>query len=320
MANLGNLQVGLFLVTVFAAVAMIVYAVAEMATPDRVFTRRRLRPSDSGAAVAALTPARQAGLFQRLLVDPLKGKLVSEADPEVNSLRMRLIQAGIQAPHAVAAYYVLRLLLGGGIPLLVGPFVSVFTQHLTLGQVVAANLVVAAVAYAIPGFLLARRLGDRQRQVREAFPDALDLMIICIEAGLGLDAALARVAQEIAGAHPLLGEHFARLVAELRAGKSRDEAWRSMSGRMGVAEVTSLVTLLMQTEALGSSVADALRAHAGELRTRRLLKAEEKAQQLAVKMTFPLILMILPALMIVVGTPAILHVYRTLPQIANHDA
>ena len=152
----------------------------------------------------------------------------------------------------------------------------------------------------------------RQRAVREGFPDAIDLLIICIEAGLGLDAAVARVGTEIAAAHPLVSEHFTMLAAELRAGRAREEAWRGLSRRVGLAEVTSLVTLLVQTDRLGASAADALRAHAADLRARRLLRAEEKAQQLGVKMTFPLILMILPALMIVIATPAVIKGYRLL--------
>jgi len=201
--------------------------------------------------------------------------------------------------------------MGGGLPLLISPLLPLLGGKLGLGAVTAIDLVLAGVAYIAPAIFLDLRVSARQRLIREAFPDCLDLMIICVEAGLGLDGAINRVGQEMITTHPLLSSHLRLLSAELRAGKTREEAWRAMAKRIGLPEIASLVTLLVQTETLGASAADALRAHAAEQRLKRLLQAETKAQQLAVKMTFPLILMILPALMIVIGAPAVIRATHT---------
>ena len=266
------------------------------------------------AAAPAATPVsltfEPSGPFHRLVVEPLQKLLLPGR--QTGGVRRALLHAGFFSPHAVAAYYATRLTLGGGLPLLVNPLLAVFGGQLPLRQSTAAALAAAAIGYALPALVLRRRIRRRQQLIRTAFPDALDLLVICVEAGLGLDAAIARVGQEIAAAHPLISEHFAQVSAELRAGRRREEAWRTMAARIGLDEVSSLVTLLVQSDRLGSSTADALRAHARALRACRLLRAEEKAQQLGVKMTFPLILLILPALMTVIATPALIRTYRQL--------
>ena len=307
--SLADLQGWLLLPMILAAIGLSALAVGDLLGNRRSANRRRLSPDGEDALAAAVSARFGAeGAFQRLVVAPLKDRLVPKEGKDLNGIKLRLIQSGFYSPHAVPAYFVIRLLLGGGVPLLASPMLGLVTGDLTVPQVVSVNLVLAALGYCLPAFSLSRRIASRQQRIREGFPDVLDLLIICVEAGLGLDAAVARVGQEIAAAHPLLGEHLGLMAAELRAGKTREEAWRSMSSRIGITEVSSLVTLLVQTETLGASAADALRAHAADQRGRRMLKAEEKAQKLAVKMTFPLIL---PALIIVIATPPIIRALGT---------
>lgn len=274
---------------------------------------RDLLRKPGGRAEAAAAPSllfQASGPFQRLLGQPLQRLLLT--DRETHAVRRDLVRAGFYSPHAVAAYYAARLLLGGALPMLINPLASAVGGAMAVGHATVIALSAALFGYLLPAAILGRRIRRRQRKIRKAFPDALDLLVICVEAGLGLDAAMARVGQEIAAAHPLLGEHFAILSAELQAGRRHDEAWRAMGNRIGLDEVSSLVTLLAQSERLGTGAADALRAHARTWRSRRLLQAEEKAQQLGVKMTFPLVLLIMPALMLVIATPAMIRTYRQL--------
>jgi tight adherence protein C len=219
-------------------------------------------------------------------------------------LRRRLVAAGFAAASAMTAFRTIRisatLVLGlgalGGFTLL-GPDLSP-PQRLMMA------MGAAAVGWLWPPLQL-DRLAERRRQaMREGFPDSLDLMQVCVEAGLGLDAAIAQVGEEIGAAHPLLGEQYRMMGQELRAGRSRDDALRSLAERMGLDEAKALATLLIQSEALGCSMADALRAYAEDMRNRRMTSAEEKAQQLGVKLSMPLVAFILPALIVVILTPA----------------
>ena len=295
---------------VFAAVALTVFALLDLG---------RVRPRPRAAAPTQPSLDFEAsGSLQRLLVQPLRSFLL--ADRETHAVRRRLQRAGFYSPHAVGAYFATRLILGGGLPILVNPLISLVGGQLPVRLSTTIAIIAALLGYGLPSLFLALRIGRRQQAVRRALPDALDLLVICVESGLGLDGAIARVGQEIRTAHPLIGEHFAMLSAELRAGRQRDEAWRTMATRIGIDEVSSLVTLLVQSEKLGTSAADALRSHARTLRARRLLRAEEKAQQLGVKMTFPLILLILPALMVVIATPAMIRTYRQLVTVFERPA
>jgi tight adherence protein C len=171
-------------------------------------------------------------------------------------------------------------------------------------------LVLAGGGFMLPNLWLARLIGRRQRQIAASFPDALDMMVVCVEAGLGLDAALARVGTHIAPVHPLLASELERVTLELRAGKSRDEALRNFAARVSLPEVASFVTLLVQSEALGVGIAQTLRAHGEDMRANRLLRAEEMAHKLPVKLTIPLVLCLLPAMLVAVLLPGMLSIVR----------
>jgi len=238
---------------------------------------------------------------------PLYERFVPSDDDELTTLRLKMINAGYRNPLAVSKFYGMRIVLGlgsfAGI-LLSG---SVMFNKYPFEKVLLAAVVAGLVGYFLPVAFIARRIATRKRLIREGFPDALDMLLVCVEAGLGLDSAIAKVASEIGKAHPVLGEEMNLTGLELRAGKGRQEALHNLGQRTGVEDVRTLVTLLVQSDSLGTSIGQALRVHSFEMRAKRLLRAEEKAHKIPVKLSFPLIFGLLPVLMAVVLAPAIIR-------------
>ena len=265
------------------------------AIPDDTVSLRRDEEEQSGVAQA---------------LKPIAPHLLPTDQKELSSIRLRMMQAGYYKPSVLTKYYLLRLILAivfPAIALVVTPQLSTKMSWETVALTVA---LAGIIGMYLPTFWISRRVQSRQQQCRDGFPDSLDMLLVSVEAGLGLDAAINRVGAEIGGAYPVLAEHFQRVGAELRAGQSREGALRSMSEQIGIEEVGSLVTLLIQSDMLGTSIAAALRVHADDMRIKRLLKAEEKAHMLPVKMTVPLILGILPPLVIVILAPALIRFMR----------
>jgi tight adherence protein C len=170
----------------------------------------------------------------------------------------------------------------------------------------------------IPSLFIRAKADRRQREIVNAFPDALDLMLVCVEAGLGLEAAFTRVGMEITTSHPLLAEQFGAVVLELRAGRSREDALRRMADRAGVDEIRAFSTLLIQSTKLGTSLAQTLRVYAAEMREKRRMRAEEKAHRLPVLLSIPLVACMLPTMIGVLMLPAAIRVIRVvLPLLAG---
>jgi tight adherence protein C len=167
----------------------------------------------------------------------------------------------------------------------------------------------------VPNWALNRRVRLRQREIFEAFPDALDLLTICVEAGLGLDAALARVAREIRLTSRELSDELELVTLEMRAGAGKDRALRNLALRTGVEDIESLVALLVQSERFGTSIGESLRIQSDTLRVKRQQRAEEAAAKISVKLVFPLVLCILPSIFIVVGGPAVIQIGKTFSQV-----
>lgn len=234
------------------------------------------------------------------------------AGDEVGLVRQRFLHAGIRHPQAVAAFFGVKALLTLALPVVT--FVAcTLAGALPRGPaLVLALLLPASLGYWGPNLVLAQRVRLRQRAIFEAFPDALDLMTVCVEAGLGTEAALLRVAADLAPQSPTLADELRLVNLELRAGASRERALRNLALRTGVEEVEAFVTTLVQAERFGTRVAQALRVHADTLRTLRRQRAEEAAAKIALKLLFPLIFFIFPALMVVLLGPAILQIRRVL--------
>ena len=241
------------------------------------------------------------------LTRPLAKLSLPEDGWENSPMRLRFINAGWRKKTTPALYYSAKSLLALTFPLIVYLAMRHSSSNLFLWTVAAA-----AIGYYLPGLWLNHCLKVRQREIFETFPDALDLMTVCVEAGLAMDAALARVAQEIGLKSEILAEELQLVTLELRAGSAKDKALRNLALRTGVEDVDSLVTLLIQAERFGTSIAASLRVQSDQLRVKRRQRAEETAAKIALKLLFPLIFFIFPSLMVVLMGPAMLQISRVL--------
>ena len=234
-------------------------------------------------------------------------------DPEErNKLQRDLTNAGFDHPAASIFYVITRFCLAVGLPT-----AFVFSQSLAAKPIQGFLFLAIVAGCAIVGLILPRafidnRINARKTQIENEFPDALDLMVVCVEAGLGMEGAIVRVGNETVTSHPRISTEFQMVSHELRAGRTRAEALRHMADRTQVEMIGSFVALMIQTDALGGSIAQTLRTYSAEMREHRMLRAEEKAMRLPVLLTIPLVLFILPTMMGAVMIPpfiAAFHVF-----------
>ncbi len=239
-------------------------------------------------------------------------QMMPKSDQEVSVMLQRLTRAGYRSEHAVKIFYgckVLTPLLLSALAMVtglanLGPF---FVYLLTLGG-----------GFLAPDFWLGKKITARQKRLQRGLPDALDLLVICMEAGLSLDQATARSAQELRSAQPDLCDELGLVVLEQRAGRARSEAWKKMSERTGVESLRNLVSMLVQTEQFGTSIAKMLRVHADTMRTQRVQMIEELAAKTSVKLVFPLVLFIFPALFLVTLGPAAIVMVESFSALNKH--
>jgi len=257
---------------------------------------------------------RQKGLssyFQQF-ISSLGHQIKPKDEEEISGLRMKLMQAGYRRRNAPLFFFGYRAFFAALLPtifILFKVFMIEVTQSVSIIPIAA---ILALLGFYLPTIWLKMKTDIRQEKIVVGFPDALDLMVVCVEAGLGLDAAINRVGEEMKVSNTLISEEFRLLGLELRAGKTRRDALKNLGLRTGLDEVKSLMTLLIQTDKFGTSIAQALRVHSDSMRTTRMQKAEEKAAKLPVKLVFPLILCIFPALFVVIVGPAVIKIYRVL--------
>jgi tight adherence protein C len=293
----------------FAAVFLLVMGVSALLRP-RVAGRRLARLGSAGAADAER---------ESLLVDD-QGNAVLRAigkigqrsaeSVEAGPLRQRLIHAGYRGQAAPAIFYGLRIVLALALPsLLISLPIAWKLPHL---QLVLVLCLAAGAGFVAPSIWLDARRARRQNELRRILPDALDLMVVCVEAGYAINASLARVSEEFATKSPVLSTEFGLVTAETRTGKSLTDALRALSERTGVEDVSSLVALLVQTERFGTSVAHSLRVHADAMRVRRMQRAEERAQKAPLKLIFPATL-IFAALMLIFMAPSVYRFSQAFP-------
>lgn len=233
------------------------------------------------------------------------GERLPKSPKDLGKIQLRLVQAGHRGPDAVPVFLAIR----------VGFALAMFALCMT-PMLVKPNLMMALAAagfgYVLPGMVLARKARRRQHRIRLSLADALDLLVVSVEAGLGLDQALARVGQELAFAYPDLSSELRLVNLELLAGTGRSEALRNLADRTGVDDLSSLVAMLVQTDKFGTSVANSLRVFSETLRTKRRQRAEEAAAKTGVKMVFPLVVCIFPAIWIVTIGPAAIQFMKVL--------
>ena len=231
---------------------------------------------------------------------------------EKSPLRLRIMHAGFRGTSAIPIFFGAKSVLVLAFPAMLFLYVGVTGTSLPAHLYLTVMLAAAAFGYYLPNAVLARRIESRQTEIFDNFPDAIDLMLVCVEAGLGLDAALKKVGDEISIKSRLLAEELHLVNLELRAGNTKERALHNLAIRTGVTEVETLVATLIQADRFGTSVADSLRIHADELRTKRRLRAEEAAAKVSLKLLFPLIFCIFPSMLLILLGPAMIHVYRIL--------
>ena len=251
------------------------------------------------------------------VVTPFAKLSTPAGDWETSPLRIKFIQAGIRHPKAPHVFFGLKTLLPvvAGVPTFL---VLRATQGATGLSLLLWVLAAATVGRYLPNIALALAGRARKRDIFDTFPDAADLLLVCVEAGLGLDAALTRVAEELQSKSPALAEELQLTNLEMRAGGTREKSLRNLALRTGVDELRTFATMLTQADRFGVSIGDSLRVFSDDLRHKRQSRAEEKAAKVPTKMLFPLVLFIFPSIIMVVLGPAIIQIVRTIGPMLSH--
>ena len=237
------------------------------------------------------------------------GQRVQGGRKDGSVVRQFLTRAGYPDASAVSVYWASRVSLAAGLPaagILLLPMLGASATQVMLG-----TFWFMALGWVGPTFYVRSRLKARQKEVQLALPDMLDMLVCCVEAGLGLNQALVRVSDEIDHVSPIMSEQLAMINLEMRAGTPRDEAFKNFAERTGIPDIRSLVSMLIQTDRFGTSVATALRVHSETMRTKRRQRAEEAAAKTTIKLVFPLVLFVFPAMFVVVLGPSALAIFRT---------
>jgi tight adherence protein C len=272
--------------------------------------KRLANVSGSGASVSVSLDEEHAGeRFAERIATPLN-RLVPASAAEVQKLQKKLMQAGFRSNHAPIIYRTIQLVTMAALPALIAMTCAILARPLSsaLFWILAAFVV----GFFAPRYVLGRLIRSRQLRVRWGLADALDLMVISIEAGLGLNAAMMKVSSELKHVHHDISEEFELANLEIRVGRERDEALRNLAERTGVDDLRSLVAMLIQTDRFGTSIAKAIRVFSDSLRTKRRQRAEQAAQKAAVKLLFPLACFLFPTLFIAILGPALLQLMDTL--------
>jgi tight adherence protein C len=286
---------------------------------ERALVQRR-RLADGGFLKAASTGSllQKTKPYNRFFQWVQSSTSISDS-AERQKLRGELFLAGFDSPAAPIWYVIIRFLLAIGMPLVF--LLSRLLLSKSVGGLgfIFGNLFLCGIGFLGPSIFVSRRAAARRTDLEIEFPDALDLMVVCVEAGLSLDATFVRVGEEVRESHPRIAREFMRISEELRAGRSRAEALRAMAERAGVPGIRSFVALVIQTDALGASIAQSLRTYSAEMRETRFLRAEERAMRIPVLMTIPLVACILPVIVGALLLPAIIDVMRNLlPVLTAH--
>jgi len=297
----------LFLTVIFVIAVTIAYVVFNAWLPTaldkRMSTLFAAKPSD---VVQEITSPLSYSV--KRWVEPLAGAAMNAESWLTSPLRIRFSNAGLNKPNVIAIYFASKTLLAIALPMLVMSANYMFSAGLGVSLLLGLLLAASAFGYYLPNGVLSHMVTLRQRELFSAFPDALDLLRVCVEAGLGLDAAVERVGREIQIESDALAQEFSLLGLELRAGSVRADALRNLALRIGLEDIDALVSMLIQADRFGTSVAESLKVHSASLRTKRRLVAEEAAAKLPVKILMPLIFCIFPALLTVLLGPAVINI------------
>ena len=303
-----NLMFWMVAALLFASVVLLVMAAAPM------FSRRL----DLASRLAGPTAAPKSGGETNLRTDQsasLWAKLVTEIerrglslnDSRGDVLAEKLMLAGYDQTWAPRAFVLIRTVLTIGLPLVVLLIIALVGSWPTPLRLYGVLAGMAVLGLYLPNLIINSKASSRAQEILNGFPDTLDLMLVCVEAGLGIDAAFSRVGTEIVTSHPLLANLFANVALELRAGKSREMALRTLARRTAIPEISAFTTLVIQSDKLGASIATALKVYASEMREARRMRAEEKAHRIPVLLSIPLVMFLLPSMLSVLALPPIIN-------------
>lgn len=313
------LEIGVQLLTFLTVVGVSMVVLGRIST--QFVVRRRLGEQIAGRAAPGIAGSglvRPSGVTNPFLLWVQRSAAIQNT-ADGNRLRRNLALAGIDHPAAPMIYVIARFSLAIGLPLLFLLLQQVSSKPTTGAPLVIGALALCGLGLIIPRAIIDNRINGRKTKLEQEFPDALDLMVVCVEAGLGLEAAIVRVGREVHESHPRISEEFSRVTQELAAGRGRADALRALAERTDVDSVKSFVALMIQTDTLGTSIGQTLRTYSEEMRKHRILSAEEKAMRIPVLLTIPLVGCILPVIITSLMLPAIIDVMRKLlPALAGH--
>jgi tight adherence protein C len=244
------------------------------------------------------------------------GSVLPASPKDVTIMQRRLIRAGIRNPNALKLLYGSKVFLGLALPLAMA--LGVAGSNAESSNKVMAIGAAAAAGFFGPNQYVNRRVRRRQKQIARGLPNALDLLVVCVESGLGLDQALVQVSKELESGHPEISEEFAMMTLEMKAGKRRVEALRNLAERTAVDDLKKLVAVLIQADRFGTGISQSLRAHSDFMRVQSRQQAEEKAAKLGVKLVFPIFFCILPSLFVVTVGPVVMRIMRELVPMMNN--
>lgn len=277
---------------------------------DRLATPRG--PRVAGAAAGGGGDARLRYDTRNAQMERFAPFLEPQNKEEYSAVRLLLMQAGYRSRSAVGTYHLTRFVLGMGMLSIGVLAVLVRDEPPPLSTMIFTIIIPGVIGYFLPVYWVNRRKQVRQEEITNGFPDALDLMLVCVEAGQSLDQAIMRVAREIRLGFPALADEFEIVANEIRAGKDRIQVLRDMSERAGVADIAAFVTVLIQSARFGTSISQALRVYAAEMRDKRIMRAEEKANVLPTKLTLGSMIFTVPPLLIILVGPSLYEIIQTL--------
>ncbi len=295
-----------------------------------ILMRRQADPLDKlrDAARASASASDEDGKHKKLRrgrggkgakLEKYSSFLEPQNEAEYSAVALKLLQAGYRGKDAVRTYHFLQFALGIAF-LLLGIAYAIYTSvsgEPTTQSLILSIVIPGAIGYMLPKYWVTRRQTARQEEIINGFPDSLDMLLVCVEAGQSLDQSIIRVSGEIRAGFPALADELEIVSQEMKAGKDRTSVLRDMSERAGVADVSSFVTVLIQSSQFGTSIADALRVYGAEMRDKRVMRAEEKANTLPTKMTLATMMLTVPPLLIILIGPSIYKVAQTLSQATN---
>ena len=300
---------------IYAAVIFVSVTAAAMILLLPFAPGRAKQRLDAVAANAELGGAASQAQWSQTIVN-VAGKFAKLSLPsegwEESPLRLRFLHAGFRGDAPVMVYFAAKTLLAILLPIIAYFYIMLGGTKFGTNVMLLILLSAGAIGYYSPNVLLSRLVFIRQREIFETFPDAADLLLVCVEAGLGLDAAFVKVAEEMRRKSQALAEELHLVNLELRAGGSREKALRNLALRTGVEEVNNFATMLIQADRFGTSIGESLRVFSDELRTKRQMRAEEVAAKIPLKLLFPMVFCIFPALLLVLLGPAFIQIYRIL--------